>query len=52
MREAPHWRARHPDWIITVSAHSLGALLKAREVDAIFLSPVFATTKPSARPRH
>lgn len=42
--EAPHWRARHPDWIITASAHSLRALMTLRHVDAAFLSPVFATT--------
>lgn len=41
--EAPHWRAMRPDWIITASAHSLAALLRARELDAVFLSPVFAT---------
>jgi len=51
MREAPHWRARYPRWIITTAAHSLGALLMAREVDAIFLSPIFATVShPRARP--
>ncbi len=41
--EAPHWRARRPGGIITASAHSLAALLRARELDAVFLSPVFAT---------
>jgi thiamine-phosphate pyrophosphorylase len=44
MREAGHWRARHPDWIITSSAHSLRALMSAGSLDAVFLSPVFATT--------
>lgn len=44
MREAPHWRARHPDWIITSAAHSLGALMHAHGLDGVFLSPVFATT--------
>ncbi len=44
MREAAHWRARHPHWIITAAAHSLGALLHAQHLDAVFLSPVFATT--------
>ena len=44
IREAMHWRTRHPHWIITSSAHSLRALLHARELDAIFLSPVFPTT--------
>jgi thiamine-phosphate pyrophosphorylase len=51
LRQAPHWRARRPDWIITAAAHSLGALLMARQVDAIFLSPVFATAShPKVRP--
>lgn len=43
MREAVHWRSAHPHWIITSSAHSLRALMLARELDAVFLSPVFAT---------
>jgi len=47
MRQAGHWRARHPDWIITSSAHSLGALMGAHHLDAVFLSPVFATTSHS-----
>jgi thiamine-phosphate pyrophosphorylase len=51
MKEAAHWRARHPHWIITSSAHSLRALMGAEGLDAVFLSPVFATashrgTKP------
>ena len=44
MREASHWRARHPGWIITASAHSLATLLHAQCLDGVFLSPVFATT--------
>lgn len=44
MKEALHWRTRHPDWIITSSAHSLRAMMHARGLDAVFLSPVFATT--------
>jgi thiamine-phosphate pyrophosphorylase len=49
MREAAHWRARYPHWIITSSAHSLRALMGAQYLDAVFLSPVFATTShPSA----
>lgn len=44
MREASHWRAHFPHWIITSSAHSLRALLGAQHLDAVFLSPVFATT--------
>ncbi len=48
--EAMHWRRRYPDWIITASAHSLRALMTLRHVDAVFLSPVFATTShPGAR---
>ena len=43
MKEALHWRARHPDWIITASAHSLKALMGTDALDAVFLSPVFAT---------
>ncbi len=43
LKEAPHWRASHPHWIITAAVHSLSALLAARAVDAVFLSPVFAT---------
>jgi thiamine-phosphate pyrophosphorylase len=43
MKEAAHWRARFPHWIITSSAHSLRALMHAHFLDAVFLSPVFAT---------
>jgi thiamine-phosphate pyrophosphorylase len=51
MREAGHWRARHPDWIITSSAHSLRTLMGTRHLDAVFLSPVFATAShKSAKP--
>jgi thiamine-phosphate pyrophosphorylase len=51
MREAAHWRARFPHWIITSSAHSLKALMGARHLDAVFLSPVFATAShKQARP--
>jgi thiamine-phosphate pyrophosphorylase len=51
MREAPHWRARRPDWIITASAHSLRPLMHASPLDAVFLSPVFATASHrDARP--
>ena len=41
--EAAHWRARRPDWIITAAAHSHRALMRLAHVDAVFLSPVFAT---------
>jgi thiamine-phosphate pyrophosphorylase len=40
--EAAYWRARFADMVITASAHSLRALSRDH-VDAIFLSPVFAT---------
>ncbi|HKB96785.1 MAG TPA: thiamine phosphate synthase [Rhizomicrobium sp.] len=51
MREAAHWRARFPHWIITSSAHSLRALMGAQMLDAVFLSPVFTTTShQQARP--
>ncbi len=40
--EAAYWRARFASMIITTSAHSLRALSRGH-VDAIFLSPVFAT---------
>lgn len=51
MKQARHWRARHPEWIITASAHSLRALMAAGPLDAVFLSPVFATTSHrDARP--
>ncbi len=43
-REAAHWRSRFPHWIITTAAHSLSALMATSQVDAVFLSPVFATT--------
>ncbi|HEX4637734.1 MAG TPA: thiamine phosphate synthase [Rhizomicrobium sp.] len=44
MHEAAHWRARFPHWIITASAHSLRALMGAGPLDAVFLSPIFATS--------
>ena len=51
MKEAAHWRARHTGWIITSSAHSLKALMGAHMLDAVFLSPVFATVShPDAKP--
>jgi thiamine-phosphate pyrophosphorylase len=41
--EATHWRARRPGWIITAAAHSLRAIIAARDVDAVLLSPIFPT---------
>jgi thiamine-phosphate pyrophosphorylase len=43
--EAGYWRARFPPLLITTSAHSLRALLRAQSlpIDAVFFSPLFAT---------
>ncbi len=50
--EAPYWRARFPQALITASAHSPAALARAQafRVDAVFLSAIFPDAKPS-RPR-
>ena len=44
-KEAFYWRIRHPNWTITISAHSIGSCANARQVraDAAFLAPVFPT---------
>ncbi len=42
-REAAHWRATRPYWLITAAAHSLHAIHRAHHADAVLLSPVFAT---------
>jgi len=41
--EVARWRAAHPDWLITVSVHSLRAIARVKHADAVFLAPVFAT---------
>jgi len=41
-RDAAHWRALRPDWVITVAAHSPRGL-HAPYADAALLSPVFPT---------
>jgi thiamine-phosphate pyrophosphorylase len=41
-RDAAHWRALRPHWVITVAAHSPRGL-HAPYADAALLSPVFAT---------
>lgn len=47
-KEAAHWRALHPRWIITVAAHS--SSINVREADAILLSPIFPTeSHPTAK---
>lgn len=43
MREAAHWRARHPGWHISAAVHSLAAIGRARHLDLLLLSPVFST---------
>jgi thiamine-phosphate pyrophosphorylase len=49
-RDAAHWRALRPHWLITVAAHSACALHIAY-ADAALLSPVFATkSHPKAHP--
>jgi len=50
MKQAVHWRARYPHWIITSSAHSLRALMGAHVLDAVFLSPVFPTASHKGAP--
>ncbi len=49
--EAAHWRARYPAMMITASAHSLHAVTRSGRLplDAIFLSPVFATASHPKR---
>lgn len=49
-RDAAHWRARRPGWIITASAHSLRALMALAHIDAAFLSPVFPTASHPGAP--
>lgn len=51
-REAGHWRALRPGWLITAAAHSLEACLAAKRsgADAVFLAPVFATLSHPNRP--
>ena len=49
-RQAAHWRAKNPGWLITASAHSLGAVLRASHADAVLLSPVFATASHKGVP--
>ncbi|MBS0469925.1 MAG: thiamine phosphate synthase [Proteobacteria bacterium] len=46
-REAAHWRALHPRWLITAAAH--GAIAGDAALDALFLSNVFATASHPGR---
>ena len=47
-REAAHWRALHPRWIITAAAHAPCAM-SLEHLDAVFLSAVFATASHPGR---
>lgn len=47
-QEAGRLKAEEPDWLITAAAHGAGALVAAAEADAAILSPVFASSSPSA----
>jgi thiamine-phosphate pyrophosphorylase len=51
LQEAAHWRTRHPQWLITVAAHSAQALRHAglAGAHAAFLAPVFPTTSHPTR---
>jgi thiamine-phosphate pyrophosphorylase len=40
---AAHWRALRPRWFMTAAAHDLRAACLCRSVDALLLSPIFAT---------
>jgi len=50
-REAAHWRARRPHWLVTAAAHSANAVATAAAADAhaVLLSPVFATKSQPGR---
>ena len=43
-------RRARPTWIVTAAAHSGAAIVRARRsgVDAVFVSPIFASASPSA----
>ena len=47
-QEAGRLKAEEPGWLITAAAHGAGALVAAAEADAAILSPVFASSSPSA----
>jgi thiamine-phosphate pyrophosphorylase len=51
-REAAHWRALHPSWLITVAAHSAHGLAVAglSRADAALLAPAFTTLSHKERP--
>lgn len=44
-------KARHPRWLVTVSAHGHSSVAAARYADAVLVAPVFATAShPGGRP--
>jgi thiamine-phosphate pyrophosphorylase len=46
---APELRAAHPDWLITLAAHDMAAVLDgAAGADALVVSPIFPSRSPSA----
>ena len=49
LREPIKWRARHPDWIITMAGLKSGAYLAPLDsLDALFVSSIFPSQSPSA----
>ena len=48
--DAKHWRRERPGWLITAAAHSEDAVARATDVDAVLLSPIFATQSHPDRP--
>lgn len=48
----PTMRVKRPDWLLTVAAHDLTAVLAASAAgaDAVVVSPIFASNSPSAGP--
>lgn len=51
LREASHWKALRPSWLITVAAHSAHSLAIASRAgaDAALLAPAFATASHKER---
>jgi len=53
IQEVPYWRTTHPNWLITVAAHSEKAVQKAARAGAhaALVSPIFETqSHPQAKP--
>ena len=51
LKEAAHWKAVHPRWLVTAAAHSARALALARSfrADAGLLAPAFPTLSHKER---